>query len=178
MPLHTQNLSNCCICMIGQFFQYLIFGRFLILGPTLHAPIQWKRAGLKTGTATGESSNKNAPTPRPASPHFVTECKNREMMRRTKYVVVECIFCSSNKVERALGRTDISESSFMIYLVPDSVPRLGHTGPAESEGQLPLPPHILLELKSQNCSIKRHCNYLPLHIFRSVLASCSYTLYF
>ena len=70
--------------------------------------------------------------------------------------------------------TYISESSFMIYLVPDSVPRLGHTGPAESEGQLPLPPHILLELKSQNCSIKRHCNYLPLHIFRSVLAHTHY----
>ena len=32
------------------------------------------------------------------------------------------------------------------------------------------PPHILFELKSKNCSIKRHCNYLPLDIFRPQLA--------
>ena len=94
------------------------------------------------------------------------------MMRRTKYVVVQCIFCSSNKVERALGRTDVhSESSFMIYLVPDSVPRLGHTGPEESERQLlsSSPPYFV-RIKGKNCSIKRHCNYLPLDIFRPQLA--------
>ena len=45
------------------------------------------RVGL-TGTATGESSKMH----RPASPHFVTECKNRGMMRRTKYVVVHLFF--------------------------------------------------------------------------------------
>ena len=37
------------------------------------------RVGL-TGTATGESSKMH----RPASPHFVTECKNRGKMKRTK----------------------------------------------------------------------------------------------
>ena len=48
---------------------------------------------------------------RPASPHFVTECKNRGMMRRTKYVVVH--FFPSNKVERALGKTDTVSLPFL-----------------------------------------------------------------
>ena len=112
MYLHIQNLSNCCICMIGQFIQCFILDGFLKLGPTLHAPIQWKRAGLKTGTATGESSNKNAPTPRPASPHFVTECKNREMMRRTKYVVVHFFFKQQGWA--CTWQNWHSESSFVI----------------------------------------------------------------
>ena len=38
-----------------------------------------------------------------ASPHFVTHCKNRGMMMKTKYVVVVHFF-STNKVEKSVKK--------------------------------------------------------------------------